>query len=81
MKIVPLVEFWLRRHQQIADMINPKNSGAVLELFAAVLPVIKQRWPELNKDGILDDALQTLTVAHDDPNVTDAVNNPGARTI
>ena len=81
MKVVPLVEFWLRRHVQIEAMFNHTNPGAVLEVLAAVVPVIEKRWPQLNKDGILDDLLNTLVQAADDPNITDAVDHPGGRTI
>ncbi len=81
MKVLPLMEFWMRRHDQIQTVFSGSNPGALLEVLAAVIPVIEKRWPHLNKDGILDDALQSMVAAMDDPNVTDAVEHPGGRQI
>ena len=81
MKIMPLMDFWMRRHEQIEALFSGRNPGALLEVVAAVIPVIEKRWPQLNKDGILDDALKTLVAAMDDPDITDAVEHPGGRQI
>ena len=80
MNYMPLLGFWMRRHEQISGMTT--HSGGGLALFEAVLPVIKKYWPDMNKNGILDDALATLkevtgTATGDHPFAS--LNNPNEK--
>jgi hypothetical protein len=66
MNVFPLVGFWWRRSQQIEALLerpggkpSPGRSSFVLDLATALVPIVKKNWPQLNENGLLDDALAT----------------------
>ena len=71
MQLLPLVGFYLRRNQQIRSMLgsvnNEKSSLMVLEIVSQAMPLLKKYYPELNKDGLLDDVYTTLQEVLDQP--------------
>lgn len=62
MQILPLVGFYWRRHSQIEELLKSSNgdSHVVLDVLSANVPLLKKYFPNLNKDGLLDDAITTL---------------------
>ena len=64
MNFRPLIGFYWKHGTQIEEMVagggTPGESSLILALAEANVPVIKRRWPALNANGLLDDALQTL---------------------
>ncbi len=64
MNALPLLGFYYRRHAQIAAMMDAGKRGdsshVVLDFARALAPPLKEHFPSLNKDGLVDDALQTL---------------------
>lgn len=68
MNIIPIMGFYMRRHEQIRSLAGALsgNPGAVVALATALVPVVKKHWPQFNADGILDDALTTLQQTLDD---------------
>ena len=62
MNLMPLVGFYWRHGAQINAMIpkSPDQPSPVLDLALALAPVIKKHWPQYNKDGLLDDGIETL---------------------
>ena len=65
MNLFPFIGFYERQHETIRSMLNPDKRGLKLslDLLHANIPIIKQFWPELNKNGLLDDFLATLDQA------------------
>ncbi len=66
MNVLPLVGFWWKHGSQIEALLerpggkpSPGRSSLVLDLAAGLLPVVKKHWPQLNENGLLDDALAT----------------------
>jgi hypothetical protein len=67
-KIGKLLGFWIRQKDTIAAMSGTDHRG--LRLFISLLhanaPVIKRYWPDMNRNGVLDDFINTLdAVAYD----------------
>ena len=64
MQIIPLLGFYMRRGSQIEVLIDkgaqPGNSHLVLDIVAAVEPLLKKYYPALNDKGLLDDVISTL---------------------
>lgn len=65
MQLLPLVGFYWRRNQEISALVasghsSDQSSHIVLDIAAAAVPLLKKYYPSLNKDGLLDDALNTL---------------------
>ena len=64
MNIMPLVGFYWKHGTQLETMFgkgaSPDGSHLVLDVVAALVPVVKKHWPGLNTDGLLDDAATTL---------------------
>lgn len=62
MQLLPLVGFYLRRNQQINAMLESggNNSDLLLEIVTQAMPILKKHYPQLNKDGFLDDVYTTL---------------------
>ena len=64
MQIMPLVGFYWKHGTQINAMIPKSNTAGqpslLLDVATALAPVIKKHWPELNANGLTDDALSTL---------------------
>ena len=68
MQVLPLVGFFWRRNKQIAALLeagqsSDKSSHIVLDVANAAAPLLHRYFPELNEDGLLDDALTTLKEA------------------
>lgn len=64
MNLMPIVGFYWKHGNQINALI-PKSGTAgqtslLLDVAAALAPVIKKHWPQLNAEGLTDDALATL---------------------
>jgi hypothetical protein len=61
---LPLVGFYWRHGAQINAMIPKSGTGEqaslVLDVATAMVPIIKKHWPQLNAEGLCDDALTTL---------------------
>ncbi len=67
--IWPAVQFWGRRKNQIADLVadhKPHHPPILLDLAWALAPFLKRHWPQLNDQGILDDAVETLQKMFDE---------------
>ena len=63
MNFFPLVGFYYRRHAQLQALLSkgsPGKSNIVLEFVKANAPIIKKHWPQVNENGLLDDAVATL---------------------
>jgi hypothetical protein len=64
MNIMPLVGFYWKHGSQIEALFaggaTPDGSHLILDVAAALQPVIKKHWPQYNKDGLLDDGVATL---------------------
>jgi len=65
MQLLPLVGFYWRRNQQINRLVasgrgSDQSSHIVLDIANAAAPLLKKYCPQLNEDGLLDDALNTL---------------------
>ena len=65
MQILPILGFYMKHGSQIEALIDkggsPGQSHLVLDFAQALVPVLKKNWPQLNDNGLLDDALSTLT--------------------
>lgn len=64
MNWLPLVGFYWKHNAQISALL-PKSgtanqSSLALDVATAMAPVIKKHWPQLNENGLCDDALSTL---------------------
>ena len=59
-----ILMYFLKHGSQITALLakgnTPGGSHLILELLNANLPLIKQTWPELNADGLLDDTVAML---------------------
>jgi hypothetical protein len=75
MNIMPFIGFYWRQHQVIADLVGTggygKTAPLVINFVKANVPLIKARWPELNKNGMLDDFVNTLDEAFSGAEVQD----------
>lgn len=64
MNFMPLVGFYWKHGTQINEMLakssTPGQSSLALDTVTAMAPVIKKRWPQLNANNLIDDAVQTL---------------------
>lgn len=65
MQLLPLVGFYWRRNQEISALVgagrsSDQSSHIILDIASAAVPLLKKYYPNLNKDGLLDDALGTL---------------------
>jgi len=84
-RIIPLVEFYFRRRTQIDELVAKTTGAAMagaLEILQAVGPIVIRRWPKLNQNGIVEDAIETLTEAFTaDPDKEDALKYPEGRVI
>jgi hypothetical protein len=63
MNIMPFVGFYWRQHQTIADLLgggDGKTSALAIDFIKVNAPLVKARWPALNKNGLLDDFVNTL---------------------
>ena len=70
MNIMPFVGFYWRQHQTIADLVGTgdgKTSALVIDFVKANAPLVKARWPWLNKNGLVDDFVNTLEEAFAGP--------------
>lgn len=71
MNIMPLVGFYWKHGSQIEAMFakgnSPDGSHLVLDLVAALAPVVKKHWPKLNDNNLLDDGVTTLRELLADP--------------
>ena len=67
MNIMPFIGFYWRQHQVIAALVDTggygKTAPVAIDFIKANVPLIKARWPELNKNGMLDDFVATLDEA------------------
>jgi len=65
MNFMPLVGFYWRQHQTIANMVGNGGKGqeVALDFINAVLPVVRKHWPTLNVNGLLDDFETTINEA------------------
>ena len=64
MQVMPLIGFYFRRSQEIEKLLDSGASSdghLVLDVLHAVVPLLKKYYPELNKAGLLDDVVTTLT--------------------
>ena len=56
--------YFLKHGSQITALLakgnTPGGSHLILELLNANLPLIKQTWPQLNENGLLDDTVAML---------------------
>ena len=65
MQIMPLLGLYMRRGSQIEALVDKGantggNSHLVLDIVAAVEPLLKKYYPALNDKGLLDDVVATL---------------------
>jgi len=62
MNFMPLVGFYWRQHQTIAGLIHNTDEGRklALDFINALLPVVREHWPALNVNGLLDDFETTI---------------------
>lgn len=63
MNLMPLVGFYWKHGAQINALFakgSAGNSTLAVDAATALTPVIKKHWPQLNTDGLCDDALATL---------------------
>ena len=63
MQVMPLLGFYMRRGSQIEALVDKGSTGnshLVLDIVAAIAPLLKKYYPALNDKGLLDDAVQTL---------------------
>ena len=63
MNLMPLVGFYWKHGNQINSLIPKSGVGQtslLLDVATAMAPVIKKHWPQLNANGLTDDALSTL---------------------
>ena len=64
MQIMPLLGFYMRRGSQIEALVDkgnlPGGSHLVLDIVAAIEPLLKKYYPALNDKGLLDDVVSTL---------------------
>jgi hypothetical protein len=64
MQVMPLIGFYFRRSQEIEKLLDSGASSdghLVLDVLHAVVPLLKKYYPALNKAGLLDDVVTTLT--------------------
>jgi hypothetical protein len=64
MQVMPLIGFYFRRSQEIEKLLDSGASSdghLALDVLHAALPLLKKYYPALNKDGLLDDVVTTLT--------------------
>lgn len=69
MRIGPLIAFYGRRHEQIEAIVRAHagtGTPIILDLAWSLAPFLKRHFPQLNDQGILDDALVTLQAMFDD---------------
>lgn len=73
MNFLPLVGFYYRRHDKISALLKGSagSGGIVVDFAKALAPVVKKHWPQLNEDGLLDDALATLEAVLTDDDKSD----------
>lgn len=60
----PLLGFFWKHGEQISEML-PKSgtagqSSLLLDVTTALAPVVKKHWPQLNANGLCDDAVTTM---------------------
>ena len=82
MRIVPAIQFYLRRHEQLDKLFDShRGTAAVLELARAVLPIVNRRWPHLNPEGLLEDVIETAEQVFEDSDSEDARRFPDGKQI
>jgi hypothetical protein len=64
MKFQPLIDFFWKHGAQLealgATTSSPETTSLILDIAEAVVTIVKKRWPGLNANGLLDNALTTL---------------------
>ena len=59
-----ILMYFLKHGSQITAILakgnTPGGSHIILELLNANMPLIKQTWPQLNENGLLDDTVAML---------------------
>jgi hypothetical protein len=64
MRILPAIEFYGRRSQQLEALMQKGKKGEgphiLLDLAWSLAPFLTRHFPQLNDQGILDDVLATL---------------------
>ena len=67
MKFRPLIGFWWKHGDEIEALFSagktPGGGHMVQDLATALVQFAKKTWPDLNKNGLLDDGLTTLVEA------------------
>ena len=63
-QLMPLVGFYWRQHETINEVLGKQGGEEgqklALDLVNAILPVVRDHWPLLNKNGLLDDFEKTM---------------------
>ncbi len=80
MQLLPLVGFYWRRNQEISALVasghgSDQSSHIILDIANAAMPLVKKWYPNLNKDGLLDDLLNTMKEVLAPPAPTTDLNN------
>lgn len=63
MNFMPLVGFYWRQHGTIQSLLpaeGGKGQKLLLDLINALLPVVREHYPNLNVNSLLDDFEQTI---------------------
>ncbi len=82
MRIIPAIEFYARRHAQLNEIFKfHRGVPAILEIARAVIPIVNRRWPNLNPEGLLEDALVTAEKVFEDSDSKDARDYPDGKQI
>lgn len=65
MNLAPFIGFWFRQGKTIKSFAGTDHTGLKLfiDLVHANINIVKQFWPDLNKNGLLDDFMKTLDEA------------------
>ena len=62
--IIPIAGFYFKHGSQISALLpkssGPSQSSLLLDVADALAPVVKRHWPQLNANGLVDDAVKTL---------------------
>ena len=63
MQLLPIAGFYFKHGSQIESLMSKGGTGdghLISDLAAALAPVIKNHWPSLDENGLIDDAVELL---------------------
>lgn len=68
MQITPWMGFYWRQHDVLERRIQQFHKPKlILDLFHALMPVVREHWPTLNENGFLDDLESTVEESFKEP--------------